>query len=73
MLSQAVYDSSGNITHYKYVNGETVRIMAEMMNFTPIYIQSDDGALLGSQIEDGSFTGNILFIKKSNFIYKKYF
>lgn len=60
MLSQAVYDASGNITHFSGINGNTVSVISEIMNFTPIYVASEDGSLYGSQVNGEHFTGFII-------------
>lgn len=59
MLSKSVYDSSGNISHFTGLNGDTIGLLAEIMNFTPIYVPSKDGAYFGSQVEGGNFTGSL--------------
>jgi hypothetical protein len=59
MVSKAEYDDNNEITRYSYVDGETVQIIGEKMNFSVIYVDSSDGVQYGFQLEDGNFTGTL--------------
>ncbi|KAG5671678.1 hypothetical protein PVAND_001866 [Polypedilum vanderplanki] len=59
MVSKAVYDDNDQISHYSYVDGETIQIIGEKMNFTIVYVDSNDGINYGFQLEDGNFTGTL--------------
>lgn len=63
MKSVAVYDSSGNISHYTYPDGELISSIAKVMNFTPVYLPHDEGARYGYQLSNGTFTGGLAAIE----------
>lgn len=63
MVSKAEHDDDNKITHYSYVDGETVQIIGEKMNFTLEYAESSDGVQYGYQSEDGNFTGSLGLIE----------
>lgn len=59
MVSKAERGHNGEVTHYSYVDGETVQIIGEKLNFTIIYVDSGDGVQYGFQLDDGNFTGSL--------------
>ena len=58
MVSIEERDSGGKIS-FGFMQGESIKIMSKLMNFTPKYILPDDGFLYGFQKSDGSFAGSI--------------
>ena len=57
MTSKAEYKHQ-KITHYSYVDGDTVSVLARVANFTPVFDKtSKDIYLFGSQLSNGTFTG----------------
>lgn len=44
---------------YEYMDGELIYLLAERMNFTPIYIQDGDGVTYGKEEADGHFSGSL--------------
>jgi hypothetical protein len=46
MISKKEEDDTGTVIQYSYVDGETVRVLSERLNFTIIYFDSPDGEFL---------------------------
>lgn len=59
MISKPQYDSDGEITHYSYIDGETLTIMSKFINFTPIYTKSNTSSSYGMQLSNGTFVGSL--------------
>ena len=59
MKSVAVYDASGNISHYTYADGEVISTIAKIMNFTPVYKSILNQPKYGFQTPKGEFVGNL--------------
>jgi hypothetical protein len=59
MLSKAVYTGNHTLSHYDYIDGEIVQIMAKYLNFTPVYIEADQLYKHGYQLSNGTFTGSL--------------
>ncbi len=59
MFSKAVYNKDKTISHYEYIDGEIVQIMAKHLNFTPVYIKADENYKHGYQLPNGTFTGSL--------------
>lgn len=57
MKCAAVYDKNGKVSHYTYPDGELLNSMAEVMNFTPVYLTYQGGPKYGYQLPDGKFVG----------------
>jgi arsenate reductase-like glutaredoxin family protein len=58
MISKVERDKSGKISHYSYVDGDSLTAMAKIMNFTPIYDENVTGKY-GSQFVNGTFSGSL--------------
>lgn len=60
MVAHPIYDSNKNIVEYSYVDGAILKILAEKMNFTPIF--TDDSVIdkYGTIRSNGSYTGSLL-------------
>lgn len=58
MVSKPEYDENGRISHYSYVDGETIATMAKYMNFTPLYVEPEY-AKYGFQFANGTFCGSL--------------
>lgn len=56
-ISQPVYNERNEITGYKYLDGEIIKILAEKMNFTPIYFNKE--CCFGSLLPNGSFSKDL--------------
>lgn len=59
MVSLPIYDSNNELVRYGYPDGEMIHIIAQKMNFTPVYIDSPDDAAYGSVYPNGTFTGSL--------------
>lgn len=59
MTSRKEENEDGGLTKYSYVDGATLHVLSEKMNFKIIYVDSLDGVKYGSQSEDGNFTGSL--------------
>lgn len=44
---------------YGYQDGELVYLLADRMNFTPVYVQDSDGVTYGKEEHDGHFSGSL--------------
>lgn len=60
--NKPVFDQNNQITHYQYMNGEIVKILAKSMNFTPVYI-GHGFQEFGFQFPNGTFTGALAFLE----------
>lgn len=64
MISKAERDESGKISHYSFVDGDTLSTIAKCMNFTPLYDRLfEDEATYGFQYPNGTFTGSLADIE----------
>lgn len=61
LMSKPVYKFE-KISHYELLDGEIVQILAKYMNFTTIYITSDD-YYHGFQMKNGTFTGGLAAVE----------
>lgn len=59
LISRAVRNEKGIITHYKYVDGDTVTQLAGIMKFSPIYKNIDASSKFGYQLPNGTFIGSL--------------
>ena len=59
LLSKAVKNEHGEVTNYKFADGDSVMHLAERMNFTPVYVNLNDDTKHGYQLPNGSFTGSL--------------
>lgn len=59
LMSLAVRNEKGIVTHYKYEDGETVAVLAKKMNFKPFYVPVQDKTMYGYRLSNGTFTGSI--------------
>ncbi|CRL07717.1 CLUMA_CG020671, isoform A [Clunio marinus] len=66
LLSNAVKNKQGKIIEYRFLVGETIKILKFVMNFTPIYITSVDGSRQGFNLPNGSFTGSLGLIEDNS-------
>lgn len=66
LLSRAVRNGNGMVTHYEYADGDTIEQLASIMNFTPIYIKPNDSLKHGYQLPNGSFTGSLAAIENES-------
>lgn len=44
---------------YGYQDGELVHLLADRMNFTPVYVQDSEGVTYGKEEDDGHFSGSL--------------
>jgi hypothetical protein len=56
LISQAVYDETGKLSHFKYNDGEQALIFSKKLNFTPIYLATDKYRY-GNELPNGTFIG----------------
>jgi hypothetical protein len=60
MISKAVRNEQGKITHYSYVDGDTLTAIGKRMNFTPVYDETSNNRFLyGFQYPNGTFVGSL--------------
>lgn len=58
LRSKAVFDKNYKITHFEYIDGEVVQILAKSLNFTPEYM-SFGNKKFGYQLPNGTFVGSL--------------
>lgn len=63
VTSQPVYTKNNSITHYKNRDGEILQIFSKVLNFTPVFVASEDGETFGHQFLNGTFTGALASIE----------
>lgn len=66
LLSNAVRNANGMITRYEYADGDAVTQLSEIMNFTPIYVTTNEESKYGYQLSNGTFTGSLGSIENGN-------
>ena len=60
MISKAERDGNGAITHFSYVDGDTLTSIAKCMNFTLVYERTtEDNFFYGFQHPNGTFVGSL--------------
>jgi hypothetical protein len=62
MVSKPEYNDEGKISHYSYVDGEQLSVIAKSMNFKPIYDETFT-AKYGFQFPNGTFVGALAEIE----------
>lgn len=65
MISKKILNKHGKVSHYDYVDGDTVSTFSKLMNFTAVYeFNCDSEFMHGFQYPNGTFVGSLAYVEQ---------